>query len=226
MGRILFVTGTDTGVGKTLVTASLLFHLRQQGIAALATKPFCSGSRDDVRLLQSIQRRTISDDEANPFYFREPVAPLVAARKTRKVVTEEQVLNAIRHVSSGCDRLIVEGAGGLLSPLGTNFSAIDLISALQCDVCVVAANRLGVINHTLLAVGALQNKGCRQIKVLLTQRKRSPDRSTRTNANVLTELLDRVPVINLPFLGPRASTAASIRRNYSKTAPAWDALLA
>ena len=225
MTKVLFVTGTDTGVGKTLVAASLLHHLLRQGISAVAMKPFCSGSRADVQLLQSIQRGAITDEEANPFYFREPVAPLVAARKAGQEVTEKQVINAIRQVDSRCEQLIVEGAGGLLAPLGTDFSAIDLMAALQCEVCVVAANRLGVINHTLLTVRALQNNSSQAIKVLLTQNSRSPDPSTRTNAAVLSELLSAVPVINLPFLGPRASTVVSIKRNHLKTAAVWQALL-
>src|SRR2546426_834034 len=82
VAKILFVTGTDTGVGKTLVVASLLYHLRQRDVSALAMKPFCSGSRADVQLLQRIQDGAVTNEEANPFYFREPVAPLVAARKT------------------------------------------------------------------------------------------------------------------------------------------------
>ena len=155
MAKILFVTGTDTGVGKTLVTASLLHHLRASGTRALAIKPFCSGMRSDVRLLQSIQAGEISDQEANPYYFRLPVAPLIAARKLGKKITIDQVIDRIKTVEAKCDRLLVEGAGGLLSPLGWKFSAADLIARLRCDVCVVAANKLGVLNHVLLTVRAL-----------------------------------------------------------------------
>ena len=82
--KIIFITGTDTGVGKTLLTALLLHHLRQTGVHALAMKPFCSGGRADVRLLQSLQRGELSDAEMNPFYFAEPIAPFVAAKKHEK----------------------------------------------------------------------------------------------------------------------------------------------
>src|SRR5467141_1062615 len=100
-------------------------------------KPFCSGSRDDVRLLQAIQCSEISDEEVNPFYFAEPVAPLVAARKTGKKIPLQRVVDAIMLIARRCDHLIVEGAGGLLAPLGPNYSAADLIEKLNCGVCVV-----------------------------------------------------------------------------------------
>jgi len=225
VARILFVSGTDTGVGKTLVAASLLFHLRRQGGSALAMKPFCSGSRADAQLLQSIQRGAIRHQEANPFYFREPLAPLVAARKARKEITLRETLGRIQSIASRCERLIVEGAGGLFAPLGAGFNAADLIAALECDICVVAANKLGTINHTLLTVRALQSKRSRAVKVLLTEAKRRSDPSTRTNAAVISELLGPVPVISLPYLGPRAATVASIKRNQLKTEAVWEAIL-
>ena len=226
MARILFVTGTDTGVGKTLVAASLLFHLRRQGISALAMKPFCSGSRADVQLLQSIQRGAIADQEANPFYFREPLAPSIAARKAGKEITLRDTLDRIRSIASRCERLIVEGAGGLFAPLGAGFNAADLIAALECDVCVVAANKLGTINHTLLTVRALPSNDSLPVKVLLTQAKRRADPSTRTNAAVISELLGEIPVVRLPYLGPRAATIPSIRRNQLKTEAVWEAIQA
>ena len=84
-GKILFITGTDTGAGKTVLTALLLAHLRSQGVNALAMKPVCTGPRSDVRLLQSLQRGELSDDEMNPFWYQTPVAPIVAATTTYDV---------------------------------------------------------------------------------------------------------------------------------------------
>src|SRR5581483_3100804 len=83
-GRILFITGTDTGVGKTLLTAMLLHHLRVAGRRTLAMKPFCSGGRDDVELLHALQDGELTADEINPFYFSEPTAPLVALRRRHR----------------------------------------------------------------------------------------------------------------------------------------------
>ena len=225
MGKILFVTGTDTGVGKTLVTASLVCHLRKRGLRALGMKPFCSGRRDDVRLIQAKQPGEISDEEANPFYFRVPLAPLAAARKAGKVISIDRVLAAINRLSERCDMLIVEGAGGLLAPLGENFNALDLISRLGSQVLVVAANKLGVINHVRLTLAALQGLRTQSVKVLLTQTTRSTDPSMRTNPSLLTELVSPVPVLVLPWVGPHASTPAAIQRNERKTRRTLESVL-
>ena len=118
LARLVFVTGTDTGVGKTLVTALLLHHLRQRGCHALAMKPFCSGGTQDVDLLHRLQQGELSRREINPFYFAEPVAPLVAARRRRRRISAGDVLRRIRAVQRRCGCLLIEGAGGLMAPLG------------------------------------------------------------------------------------------------------------
>src|SRR5258705_9807549 len=91
-GKIIFVTGTDTGVGKTLLTGLLLHHLRTEGCHALAMKPFCSGGRGDVEFLHALQDGELSEREINPFYFHEPVAPLLAARKNARAIHLKDVV--------------------------------------------------------------------------------------------------------------------------------------
>ena len=86
LAKTIFITGTDTGVGKTVLTGLLLHHLREKGVRALAMKPFCSGSRRDVKLLKALQNSELTDDEINPYYFKEAVAPLVAARMHHKII--------------------------------------------------------------------------------------------------------------------------------------------
>ena len=211
---LLFITGTDTGVGKTLITALLLAHLRQRGVKALAMKPFCSGSRDDVRLLQTIQKHELSNGKMNPFYFRAPIAPLVAARRAkRKEITIEQVLDSIATVASKCEWLLVEGAGGLLAPLGPKLSALELIEALNCRVCVVAANRLGTLNHTLLTIRAIPPQLRPMTTIVLNWVSPRADLAIRTNRAILSELIAPRPVISIPWLGLHARTAASVRKH-------------
>ena len=96
--RVTFVTGTDTGVGKTVATACLLYHLRQLGVNAVALKPFCSGGRGDAEVLQAIQGPVLSLDEVKPFYFKQPLAPLVAAQKERRSIALDQVVEAIEQL--------------------------------------------------------------------------------------------------------------------------------
>jgi dethiobiotin synthetase len=214
--KIIFVTGTDTGVGKTVLTALLLHHLRESGVNALAMKPFCSGGQADVRLLQSLQRGTLSDGEMNPYYFEKPVAPLVA-QKGRRAIRPGEVIENIRKVSRRCDCLLIEGSGGLLVPLGPGFMVADLIGGLKCRVIIAARNRLGTINHTLLTVSALLEYGVKHdaMSVVLVSQGRK-DLSSRTNRRVLADLLKTIPVLEIPFLGARISGRAEILRSSRK----------
>src|SRR5262245_8909651 len=107
--RIIFVTGTDTGVGKTLLTCLLLAHLRNSGDRALAIKPFCSGDRADALTLCSLQHAELKMEEVNPWFFPEPLAPAVAARRGAKSPSLGTVLKHIRNAAEQCDTLLVEG---------------------------------------------------------------------------------------------------------------------
>ncbi len=259
--RIIFITGTDTGVGKTLLTALLLAHLRRRGVPAVALKLFCSGGRADAELLHALQGGDLTLDEINPFYFPEPLAPLVAARRHRRSIPLNAVLDHIHSVSSRhlplanasptnsklktknlklkTRFLLIEGAGGLLVPLGEDYTVLDLITRLDCETIVAAPNRLGAINHTLLTIQALQTarsfgsrithplRGCASaashasriahspLKVVLMSL-RSPDPSSASNPRVLAALLAAVPLITVPFLGSRPCIAAAIRAHAAR----------
>ena len=167
MTRIIFITGTDTGVGKTLLTCLLLHHLRQSGCHALAMKPFCSGSRADTESLRALQDGELTSDEITPFFFAEPLAPLVAARKHHRRTRLLDVLHQIKRIANRCQCLLVEGIGGVLVPLADGTTVRDLIARLHCEVIVVSRNQLGTINHTLLTVEALKTIDNKGLKVVL-----------------------------------------------------------
>ena len=238
--KLIFITGTDTGVGKTVLTSLLLCHLRRQGAHALALKPFCSGTRADAELLYRLQDGELALDEVNPFYFPEPVAPLVSARKHKRRISLERVVEQInsiarrlssaapvagRHTSVQSSRLrakkylLVEGSGGLLVPLGEGYTVRDLIRRLDCDVLVVSRNRLGTINHTLLTVQALamphSSFGTRHAKVLLMAPS-TLDPSSRTNPAILAELLAPTPVVQLPCLGRNCTSVSALKKAAQK----------
>ena len=215
MAKIIFVTGTDTGVGKTLLTALLVYDLRQRGIDALGMKPFCSGGRQDVKSIQSVQDGSLADEEINPFHFRQPVAPLVAARKRGQTISLGHVTERVWCLADKCERLIVEGSGGLLVPLGKGFTVADLIERLHCEVVVVGRNKLGTINHTLLTVKELQSRAVSKLKVILMIGN-ATDVSTATNVMILRELLAPLPVFNIPFLGPNPLRLNALKNNYKK----------
>ena len=216
MGRILFITGTGTGVGKTVLTALLLHHLCQEGRQALAIKPFCSGSRSDARLLQRLQKNDLTLAETNPFFFRQPVAPWVAARENHeKQVPLRQALRRILGLSKHCEILLVEGSGGILVPLGDNYVVADLMTLSQSETIVVAPNCLGTINHTMLTVKHLQSIGIKGIKIVMMSAKR-PDFSSRSNARAIREFLPGIPVFTLPNLGEKASHLTKVKQNAKK----------
>ena len=152
MSRIIFITGTDTGVGKTLLTGLLLHHLRQSGCHALAMKPFCCGSRADVEFLCAVQERELTLDEINPFFFEKPLAPLAAAREQHVSIKLPAVRRRISDLARRCEWLLIEGIGGVMVPLGDGFSVLDLIANLSCSTVVVSRNKLGTLNHTMLTV--------------------------------------------------------------------------
>lgn len=198
--RIIFITGTDTGVGKTLLTGLLLRHLRQSGCHALAMKPFCSGSPADTEFLHAIQDGELTLAEVTPFFFAESLAPLVAARRHHRSIRLQSVLRQIRRVADRCQCLLIEGIGGLLVPLGEGFTVRELIARLDCGVIVVSRNQLGTINHTLLTVAALQHLGIKGLKVVLMSSLQA-DSSSCSNCRILAELLAPIPAFPVGFLG-------------------------
>ena len=203
--NITIVTGTDTGVGKTVLTGLLVFYLRRTGIDAVALKPFCSGSRADARHLRSMQDNALTLDEINPFFFREPLAPLVAARKHRRKISLERVVSFIQ--SHEREHVIVEGAGGLLTPLGEGFTILDVARELGASLIIVAPNKLGVINQTLLTLRAVEGRA--QV-VLMRQRRQ--DASAKSNCTILEELIAPNQVFDFPFLKPRDNPFKTQRR--------------
>jgi len=174
-------------------------------------KPFCSGDRRDVEILQSIQGACLPSDRINPFYFSEPVAPLVAARRHRRVSRLPEVIRAVREVAKQCDCLLVEGSGGVLVPLGEKFFVADLIAALGCETVLAARDQLGTINHSCLSVEALRARGVWRVNVVLMQ-SRKPDPSVTDNARILGELLAPMGVFSVPYLGRQTDGVEVIRR--------------
>ena len=206
----LFITGTDTGVGKTVLTALLACYLHERGVRVAALKPICSGGRGDARVLRAALAGSLTLDEMNPWHFRAPIAPLLAARRERKRVRLSQVLAHIRMMQKRFDVLLIEGVGGLLSPLGENFDSRDLIGVLRATPIVVCPNRLGAVNQVLLTIEALPRNAAAKARVVLMSPSR-PDSSTGANANLLGEFFDKGRIFRLPWLGKRCDARKVLR---------------
>ena len=200
MKRIFFITGTDTGAGKTVLTVLLTKHLRAQGVNAAALKPICSGGRSDARRISAVMDGALSLDEINPWHFRAAIAPSLAARAEKKKVKLAQAAAHVRKMQKKFDVLLVEGAGGLLSPMGEDFNSRDLILALRAAPIIAAPNRLGVVNHVLLTLEALPKAfRAKTIVVLMPQRK--PDISAKSNASLLAEFFDAGRILSADARG-------------------------
>ncbi len=211
--RTHFITGTDTGAGKTILTALLLDHLRAQGENAIAIKPLCTGPRDEVRLLQSLQPGVLSDDEMNPFHYPNPVTPLVASRGRLK---KEHIVKAIRQREGECERLLVEGAGGLRVPLTSEAAGVtwdEVVKTLKCGVILAAPNRLGVLNHVNLTLDRLKTIGAKKVFVVLSDCNPPSrmDASAASNQRVLASFWPNTPLFRLPYLGSNLGTPEKIR---------------
>lgn len=210
-GRVLFITGTDTGVGKTVVAALLTRRLRQAGVRVAALKPICSGGRGDARALRAAVGGALTLDEINPWHFRAPHAPLLAARAEGKRVRLAQVAAHVRQVQQHFELVLVEGAGGLLSPLGEGFSSRELLTTLRATPVVVCPNRLGAINQVLLVLAALPPAFRRRaIVVLLAPRQANP--VSRSNRDLLAERPRADRVVELPELPQRKRLVSAFAR--------------
>jgi len=219
--RILFITGTDTGVGKTVLTSLLTRHLRERGVAVAALKPICSGGRADARALHSSLDGALTIDEINPWHFRAPLAPLLAARREHRRVDLANVLAHVRSVQRRFDVVLVEGAGGLLSSLGEDFNARDLIIALRAVPIIVCPNRLGAVNHVLLTVEALPRVIARRAPVVLMSPRR-PGLASRTNPRLLAGMLGPDRVHEFPWLSVAGASERALASN--RVRPLMEAL--
>ena len=201
----LGITGTDTGVGKTVVGCGLARAMVRRGIAVVAMKPIETGvafddpTRDGALLARAADHEHLLKTTA-PVVLRDPVAPMVAARRTKTGLALSALDRAVEQASADRDALIVEGAGGLLVPITADETYATLFHRWALGMIIVAANKLGVINHVRLTCAACRAEGLPIHAVVLNEAERvSGDASVDDNPTVIEEL-EAVPVIGLPRL--------------------------
>jgi dethiobiotin synthetase len=207
--RGLFVTATDTGVGKTEVACALLRAARAAGLDVGAMKPAQSGhvagEPSDADRLHAAAGGADPRELVCPYTFAAPLAPAVAARLEGVAVSLQRLLEAARALAARHQALVVEGAGGLLTPLTDRETYADLAVALALPVLVVARAGLGTVNHTALTVEALRARGLTVLGVVLNRTAAATDPSEPHNAAEI-ERLARAPVLAaLPFLADIAA---------------------
>jgi dethiobiotin synthetase len=212
--QIVFVTGTDSGVGKTFTGCALARGLVARGLAVRAIKAVETGVPEAVQDDEDGVRLARATGQAAPRHalhrFRTPVAPAVAADLEGGRLDLDTLLLEIEQHAAGTDVTLVETAGGILTPLAWDWTMVDLAEQLDATVLVVGANRLGTINHTLLTLGALELGGVRPAGVILSAAA-ADDESTAHNREAIARLSGLDRVIELPRLASDADALDAIQ---------------
>jgi dethiobiotin synthetase len=202
--RGLFVTGTDTGVGKTIVAAAICAALAARGEQVAAFKPVVTGTDDapgawppDHELLAASTSAGQTAADVTPITFKPPVSPHYAAELAGTEVDVDRVLAAAKLAADQADTLVCEGVGGLLVPLTPDYSVRDLAVELALPLIVVARTGLGTINHTLLTVEAARAAGLHVAGIVMTPWPAHPEPIEQSN-RATVERLSGVQVSGLP----------------------------
>lgn len=208
-----FVTGTDTGVGKTYFCNLLIRALREARVDAVGYKPVCCGDRDDVTTLAEASGG-LDPDTVNPVYLQAPVAPKVAAMLSNSKINPGALVAAGKLLEKDHQKLVVEGAGGWRVPLAEDYDMADLATDLGLPVIVVVANRLGALNHTILTVEDIRASGLEVAGLVMNHLQDELDTAAITNKGVIEELTGApilAEIINgqdfvdvEPFLNPQS----------------------
>lgn len=197
----LLVTGTDTGVGKTVIAAALVIARRERGIKALGFKPVETGVNDRERSDSEILADASSEREplAEPLLkLAEPLAPAVAADRAGTCLDVRQLEARIDSLRRAGYSLIVEGAGGVLVPLAWDYTALDLAVRVGLETVIVGRPGLGTLNHVTMTVAMVRSRGIRIRGVVLNGRSESPDLAEATNPSALARLVPDVPIVVVP----------------------------
>ncbi|WP_163536395.1 dethiobiotin synthase [Gracilibacillus sp. YIM 98692] len=197
----LFVTGTDTDVGKTIITSGIAAVLKETQMDIGVYKPLLSGvsrehPKSDTKLLKESSQTHLTYEEITPFEFKEPLAPYVAGKLEGRSIYFRDVLNHWNQMKEKHRYFLVEGAGGISVPLGPDFLVSDLITALDLPAIIVARPNLGTINHTFLTVKYAQSIGIEIAGIIINGKNRDFNLAEQTNPDVIEKQCG-VPILGI-----------------------------
>lgn len=198
--RGIFVTGTDTDVGKTFVACGIAAALKRRGVDAGVMKPISSGGAEDARSL--IRAAAVDDslDLVSPIRLKEPLSPHLAARRQGIRIDLRAIDQAWRELKGRHEIVIVEGAGGLLVPIRDGFTMADLAKRLKLPLLIVARDALGTINHTTLTVEAARSRGLKILGVVVNRsRPGRPDLAERLNPDAIAKAAKVDVIASVPW---------------------------
>jgi len=213
----VFITGTDTGVGKTLIAGGLAACYRKGGVRVGVMKPVESGCRrledglhpDDAIFLKKMAASDDALDDIVPYRLEQPLTPSVATALAGVTIELEVINRSYRRIAGRNDLVLVEGAGGLLAPIFQHLTGVDLIRRLGIPLIIVARNALGTINHTLLTADLARRSGLDVLGIIINQCSPFPDLSAETNPGIIAEMS------GLPLLGVMPYLPTAVREDPS-----------
>lgn len=221
MNRGIFITGTDTGVGKTLVSAALALALKKQGGQVGVMKPIETGiscSNSDLSDAARLRAVIGTEDQLQavcPYRFTSPVAPLAAAQAERRPIDPDIIRKTYRLLADRYDYMVIEGVGGVLVPITSNTDVTDLIAQLKLPAVIVGRSGLGGINHARLTIEALRRRKIRIVALVLNQTEPVATKTERTQERTTLELLQKQA--GIPVLGP-LPYQPGLHRQFQRTA--------
>lgn len=196
----IFITGTDTGVGKTAVAVGIAAVLKKRGIDLGVIKPVAAGSRADALLLRQAAAVSDPEEDINPVYLSAPLSPNVAATLENRTVDLDAIRSAYQRISTAHPFTLVEGAGGLLVPLQDNYLIADLAVELGLPLIIVSRPALGTINHTLLTLEAARARNLNVLGVVYNHTQPGPPGVAETTSPDVIARISGIPSLGtLPF---------------------------
>ena len=222
-----FVTGTDTNVGKTLVSAALIHSLARNGLKVAGMKPVAAGAElrdgklwnEDVALLSGEANVTLPTHLITPYLFKEAAAPHVAAALEDQQINPDTIFTAFEQIRAQTEAVIVEGAGGFCVPLTPQIDLADIAARLQLDVILVVGLRLGCLNHAFLTAEAIAARGLRLAGWVVNQIDPAMPHQA-ANIEALRERLPAPCLGSLPWMSVPSAALAADKLDFSPL-PHW-----
>lgn len=206
MLKSYFITGTDTDVGKTFVTAGIASAMKKIGIDIGIMKPFAAGTEQnsgyksqDVQLLSKAAQVNDAEELINPYFFPIPASPFTAMQNLGLEIDIKIVLDNFKKLSKMHDALLVEGIGGIMTPILKNYFVTNLIKEMDLETIIVTSSRIGTVNHTIMTIKMCQNYGIKVRGIIINNLNSSGYSHNELKRDI--EALTKTPVIGLiPYI--------------------------
>ncbi|MDH4127298.1 MAG: dethiobiotin synthase [Spirochaetota bacterium] len=198
-----FITGTDTGIGKTIVTCGIAVTLKDKGINVGIMKPIetgCNPIANDATFYRRMLNLEDALENICPIQLKHPLAPIIAAELEKKEISLDVIINTYKKLSGEKEILLVEGAGGLMVPIFDDLVMAHLAVILKLPIILVVGNRLGCINHALLSFHYAEAIGLKVLMIILNSITKDETITEKTNFDILRKLIPNIPIYKTGFI--------------------------